>query len=214
MRLQWLAVGALSWALSGCGQVMDVGVTDGVWVRNSTDVTLHFAIIKADGKPFDLTDEVTPGETYELLHGSQLSSGAGLMVDRCTVGDLIAYDPSGREIARHPPGLCARTKDLWKIGRDALWVHNGTDVTLHFTIIKADGTALELSTVIAPGETGTLLSLTQPASLGALADGRTVGDLVAYDPNGRETARHRPPLCVKSQDHWAIGPPASAQPSG
>jgi hypothetical protein len=94
----------------------DEGITDVVWVVNNTDVTLHFTIIMADGKPFALSDMVPPGKLYGLLHGSQLSPGAGLMIDRCTAGDLIAYEPSGREVARHPPGLRARTKDVWTIG--------------------------------------------------------------------------------------------------
>jgi hypothetical protein len=52
--------------------------------------------------------------TFDLLSGSQLSPGAGLAVDFCTAGDLIALDPSGREIARHPPPLCAGS--TWVIG--------------------------------------------------------------------------------------------------
>ena len=110
----WLAMAALGLLIAGCYN--DAGRTDSVWVRNNTDVTLQFTIIDVEGKPFDLTDEVTPGETYGLLGGSQLSRSAGLGIDGCTVGDLIAYDPSGREVARHPPSLCARTRDAWTIG--------------------------------------------------------------------------------------------------
>jgi hypothetical protein len=39
----WLAVAALAVALTGCYN--DVGRTDAVWVRNNTDVTLHFTFI-------------------------------------------------------------------------------------------------------------------------------------------------------------------------
>src|SRR5439155_25735256 len=97
-----------SLALVGCFD--DKGLTDTVWVRNNTDVTLHFTIIKVDGKPFELPDKVAPGEMHKLLSGFQLHSDAGLGIDRCTKGDVIAYDPSGRLVARHPPPLCARTQ--------------------------------------------------------------------------------------------------------
>lgn len=206
--VRWLAVAALVVAFTGCFD--DSRRLDEVWVRNNTDVTLHFTIVLADGRPFDMTYEVSPGETIGLIPGGSGNLGD----DGCTAGDLIAYDPSGREVARHAPGLCARTRDLWRIGPDALWVRNGTTVKLHFTIISADGTPHQLPTVIAPGETGTLLSVDQQASAGALVDGCTVRDLIAYDPSGREVARHRPPLCVKSQDHWTVGSLGSPQPSG
>jgi hypothetical protein len=103
-------------ALTGCQLPLmnnDQGITDPVWVTNNTHVPLRFTIITPYGKPFDL-GQVPAGGTVPLLTGSQLGPGAGLMVDRCTVGDLIAYDPSGREVARHPPPFCAR--DKWTIG--------------------------------------------------------------------------------------------------
>jgi hypothetical protein len=109
--MPWLVAVALAFTLASCS---DVSRTDAVWVVNNTHVTLHFTIIKLDGKPFDLTDEVPPGELVGLLSGFQLDSDS-LGLNRCTVGDLIAYDPNGREVARHPPGLCARTKDVWTI---------------------------------------------------------------------------------------------------
>jgi hypothetical protein len=113
----WLVLAAASLALGGCGAIFsDAGRTDTVWVRNSTAVTLQFTIIDIDGKPFDLHTEVAPGETVALLSGGQLASDEGLMVDRCTVGDVIAYDPTGGEVARHPPPLCARAQDVWTIG--------------------------------------------------------------------------------------------------
>jgi hypothetical protein len=112
----WLAIAALALAITGCN---DSGRTATVWVGNNTDVTLHFAIIDAHGKPFELRKEAAPGELIGLIEGSLLSPDAGIMIDACTLGDLIAYDPAGREVARHPPGLCARTKDVWTIGPPA-----------------------------------------------------------------------------------------------
>jgi hypothetical protein len=110
----WLVLIVVGFTLSGC--FTDVGTTDTVWVRNNTNVTLHFTIVKVDGKPFDLPEMVAPGETFGLLDGFQLDSDAGLGIERCTAGDLIAYDQSGREIGRHPPPLCARAQDVWTIG--------------------------------------------------------------------------------------------------
>jgi len=112
-----VAVAALSLAVAACGGIFtDEGITDSVRVQNNTNLTLHFKIIKVDGKLFDLYEQVAPGGRLNLLSGGQLAADEGLMVDRCTVGDVIAYDPSGREVARHPPPLCARTHDVWTIG--------------------------------------------------------------------------------------------------
>lgn len=85
----------------------DQGITDAVIVKNHTKTTLHFTLVIANGEPFALHRDLATGEEVAVLTGSQLSSNAGMMRNRCTVGDLIAYAPDGHEVARHAPPLCA-----------------------------------------------------------------------------------------------------------
>jgi hypothetical protein len=96
----WLA----ALALTGC---IDRGLTDAVVIVNHTPDTLRFALIAEDGRWFDLMAPATSGTSAIVLSGSQLSDGAGLMRDRCTLGDLIAFDANGHTVARLLPPLCA-----------------------------------------------------------------------------------------------------------
>lgn len=103
-------------ALTGCQLPLmnnDQGITDAVWVTNNTQVTLHFTIIRPGGEPWDLSARIPAGQTGAVFTSGNLGPG-GLGVNGCTVGDLIAYDPSGREVVRHSPPLCVR--DKWTIG--------------------------------------------------------------------------------------------------
>jgi hypothetical protein len=110
-RVAGLAAVAVCAALvAGC----DPGITDAIVVENETTSSLHFQIVAIDGRVFPLPREVAPGGTLRLLEGGQLSPGAGLVVDGCTVGDLVAYADDGQEVARHAPPVCAPS--LWVIG--------------------------------------------------------------------------------------------------
>jgi hypothetical protein len=91
----------------------DQGITDAVIVKNHTKTTLHFTLVIVNGEPFALHRDLATGEEVALLTGSQLSSNAGMMRNRCTVGDLIAYAADGHEVARHAPPLCA--PGVWAI---------------------------------------------------------------------------------------------------
>ena len=91
------------------GACSDSGITDVVMVVNNTPEVLHFEIVTVDGTAFGLNTTARPGETVPLLDGSQLSDGAGLMRDRCTVGELRALAADGHIVDRLPPPICANT---------------------------------------------------------------------------------------------------------
>jgi len=95
-------IGAI-WVVGGC----DRGRTDAVTVVNNTGQVVHFEIVTVQGTPFPLNKTANPGDAVRLLEGSQLSDGAGLMRDRCTVGELRAIDPDGRVLQRFAPPICA-----------------------------------------------------------------------------------------------------------
>src|SRR6266511_427010 len=92
---------------------VDFHITDAVWVKNLTSNSLHFELIMVNGRRFPLVRNIAPGQEDTVLSGGQLSPDAGLTVNRCTVGDLIALAADGHEVARHPPPLCAR--EVWVI---------------------------------------------------------------------------------------------------
>src|SRR4051795_1073000 len=99
----FLAVGALALLASAC----DEHITDAVIVTNYMSVPLHFEIDLIDGRAFDLVPTADPGESVRLPDGSQLSDGAGIMKDRCTVGELRAMGPDGAILDRLPAPICA-----------------------------------------------------------------------------------------------------------
>src|SRR5260221_8151089 len=83
---------------------------------------------------------------------------------------------------------------------------NETAVRLHFAVIRSDGQLLDLAgSDTAAGAQTLLLSgaLLTPEEK-VVANWCTVGDLIAYDANDREVARHAPPLCANKQDIWVI----------
>lgn len=80
------AVGSAWLAVLAIVVYIDRGITDSVTIVNHTPDALRFALIAEVGG-FDLVAPAAPGISVTVLSGSQLSDGAGLMRDRCTVGD-------------------------------------------------------------------------------------------------------------------------------
>ncbi|HET9084435.1 MAG TPA: hypothetical protein VFN41_08535 [Candidatus Limnocylindrales bacterium] len=99
------AVGAFVLLVAGC----DEHITDAVIVKNDTTAPVHFTIDLVDGRSFDLPVTAAPGASVRLLDGSQLSDGAGITRERCTVGELRAIGPDGTIVDRLPPPICAPT---------------------------------------------------------------------------------------------------------
>ena len=96
LRVALLFAGVL--LIGGC----EAGRLDGIVVQNETDIELHFAVIRPDGTVYDIVDRAPPGGTAIVIGPSD----TGLIRDRCTVGDLIALDPKGVEVARRAPPIC------------------------------------------------------------------------------------------------------------
>jgi hypothetical protein len=93
---------------TGCIDAFD---TTGVSVRNNTAVTLRFKTV-VGGIEYPLS-AVEPHTVGNVLLGTDLQADNLKTKNGCTVGDLIAMDPSGAEIARHPAPLCKG--DQWVI---------------------------------------------------------------------------------------------------
>jgi hypothetical protein len=93
------------------------------------------------------------------------------------------------------------------LGTQAVSVSNETSYTLEFMVFGA-GEWRELPVSLPPGQSGAVLfgsDLVEPSL--RTVDGCTEGDLVATT-EGREVARHPPPLC--DGDAWVI----SEEPNG
>jgi hypothetical protein len=99
---------------ASCGilPVSDPGLVEGVGVRNETRLTLSFKML-VTGKWYDLAARARPHDTALVLDRGHLSSNSVLARDGCSTGDLVAFGPDGREVARHPPPLCKH--DVWVI---------------------------------------------------------------------------------------------------
>lgn len=93
-------------ALAGC----DPHILDGVGVVNDTDQPLHFAQLSNDGTRAPLVGTADPHGTLLLLTPNNMGS------DGCSPYAVIAYDPSGREVARHAAGKGLCLGDRWTIG--------------------------------------------------------------------------------------------------
>lgn len=79
---------------------------------------------------------------------------------------------------------------------------NATDEVLTFRVLGETGW-LDLPAMLRPGQDDIVMDggfLAEPTVVAV--DGCTDGDLVALAPDGREVARHAPPLC--GGDHWII----------
>lgn len=92
-------------ALAGC----DPHASDGVGVVNNTGQPLHFVLLMDDG-PSTLPATADPHGTTLLLSPNSVGG------DGCSPYAVVAYDPSGREVARHPAGKGLCLGDRWTIG--------------------------------------------------------------------------------------------------
>jgi hypothetical protein len=101
-----LACLLLAIAVSGC---VDSHITDAILVTNNSGGTLHFEVTTVRGERFPLVGSAAAGETVRILDGSQLSDGAGLTRNRCTVGDIRALGRDGTIVATWPAPVCATT---------------------------------------------------------------------------------------------------------
>ena len=106
-----MAVIVLAVWLIGCGCCVDQAATT-IGVDNKTGAALRFEIIGPGGKPFPKSATIKPG-LHVLLLGVEVGEDGPLLKDGCTVGEVIARDLAGREIARRPPPLCLG--DVWVV---------------------------------------------------------------------------------------------------
>lgn len=98
-------------ALSACE---DPRFGQSVRGENRTSRVLTFAAI-VDGENVRIPGSAEPGESISLLPGP-FSDHSVITEGDCTKVDLVALDPAGREVARHPPPLCL--DDTWVIEGD------------------------------------------------------------------------------------------------
>ncbi|MEA2675331.1 MAG: hypothetical protein QOI92_2523 [Chloroflexota bacterium] len=105
-KLTKLACLLLAIAVSGC---VDSHITDAILVTNNSSGPVHFEVTTVGGENFPLVGSAAPGETIRLLEGSQLSDGAGLTRDQCTVGEIRALGRDGTIVATWPAPVCATT---------------------------------------------------------------------------------------------------------
>jgi hypothetical protein len=82
----------------------------GLAVRNNTESILKFRML-ADGEWYERIS-VPPGDLAQLISNTDLTASS-IGRDGCTIGVLVAFDPDGREVTRHEPGLCVG--DTWVI---------------------------------------------------------------------------------------------------
>jgi hypothetical protein len=80
-------------------------------------------------------------------------------------------------------------------------VENDTGVPLHFYLNMVNGGRRDYPLTLQPGARGPLITSFSSTSL-ETRNGCTVGDLVALNPQGREIARRKPPLCVN--EIWTV----------
>ena len=87
-----------------------------VTVQNSTSQELRFEVVGEDGRVHAL-GSVKAGARGVLLSTTQLGEFSVITRDGCTVGEVVAFDTLGDEVARHSRPLCA--DDHWEIGPGA-----------------------------------------------------------------------------------------------
>ena len=105
-RATLLAVAVVAGAaLTGC----DPHASDGVVAVNDTDQPLHFVWLSHDG-PSPIGGTANAYGTTLLLSPDNLGS------DGCSPYAVVAYDPGGREVARHAAGKGLCLGDRWTIG--------------------------------------------------------------------------------------------------
>jgi hypothetical protein len=96
----------------GCDQ----GLTRGIYAENRTSTPLRFAVILADGDLHSIPGDVQPGDRIDLQ--PDFGSESVATKDGCTVGDVIAYDADGTEVARRHPPFCFGD-EVWVIAPNA-----------------------------------------------------------------------------------------------
>jgi hypothetical protein len=99
-------------ALSACE---DPRFGRAVVADNHTNTVLTFAAI-VDGESTPIAESAEPGESITLISGLAFSEHSVITEGDCTKVDLVALDPAGREVARHPPPLCI--DEVWVIEGD------------------------------------------------------------------------------------------------
>jgi hypothetical protein len=109
IRRRW-RMGALALLLLAA-QACENQRIQGIYARNDTPYTLHFALIGADGTRSDLTEiaGLRVGETADLEGGTQLSAPGSQFFDsqaHCSRGAILAFDASNRLVARRDTPLC------------------------------------------------------------------------------------------------------------
>lgn len=84
----------------------------GVLAENRTTVTLTLEMPRGSRPAFTL-GTLHAGRTGLLISEADLGPNSLLAANGCTKYDVVAYDPEGREVARHGPGLCMG--DTWVV---------------------------------------------------------------------------------------------------
>jgi hypothetical protein len=94
-------------ALIGCNDFPGVErPLHAIVVENRTPSALTFEMVVGDRQQA-LIGPVRPGVSDAILiFRGAIPDGPLVGEDGCTKGTVIAYDPEGQEVARHPPGLC------------------------------------------------------------------------------------------------------------
>lgn len=132
-----------------------------------------------------------------MIHGAS-QQGVQAVGLRCVAALAMAAALAGCTFIWEEPDL----------GTRAVTVTNETAETLEFKVFGA-GEWRELPLSLPPGQSGAVLfgsDLVEPSL--RTVDGCTEGDLVATTTDGREVARHPPPLC--DGDRWVIAPDPEA----
>ena len=93
--------------VGGCVEIPGEPLSDGIQAVNETQETIHFEVIGEGDERFRLSAEFEPGQGGLVIRGSAIGPSSLITENGCTTGDLIALDAAGKEIARHPPPMCA-----------------------------------------------------------------------------------------------------------
>jgi hypothetical protein len=109
-----LAVSVL--ILPACERGLEPHLGEGIGVRNNTSQTLRIRVF-GDGEWFNLA-RLEPGQAELVLTGSAIGPSSRVVKNGCTVGELVAVNAAGDEVARRNPPLCV--DETWVIEGDEL----------------------------------------------------------------------------------------------
>jgi hypothetical protein len=77
-----------------------------ITVQNRTSTPLTFQTVVGDDT-YDLRGPIPAGAEHPIISfRGRVTPNLVVDEDGCTRGHVIAYDPDGREVARHAPSLC------------------------------------------------------------------------------------------------------------